>query len=111
MADPVTTFKWIINELERKLSNGAVTTVHYSIDASDGTYQSGAYGSTALDQPESDSDLTPYADLTEDWAISATKAKLTKDNGDTYITQLEQTLQSHLDEQRTPTMGKGKPWT
>ena len=107
MATPTTTFTWAIGSMDRKLSNGAVTAVHYTVSASDGTYSSGAYGSVGLDQPEDDSDLTPYADLTEAWAITATKAKL---GGADKVAEIEAALQAQITEQRTPTQGSGLPW-
>ena len=107
MATPTTTFTWAVGTMDRQLSNGAVTTVHYTISASDGTYSSGAYGSVGLDQPESDSDLTPYADLTESWAISALQAKL---GGAEKVAEIEAALQTQITEQRTPTTGSGVPW-
>ena len=107
MATPTTTFTWAVGSMDRQLSNGAVTTVHYTISASDGTYSSGAYGSVGLDQPEDDSALTPYADLTESWAISATKAKL---GGAEKVAEIEAALQAQITEQRTPTSGSGLPW-
>ena len=60
MSTPTTTFTWAVGSMDRQLSNGAVTTVHYTISASDGTYSAGAYGSVGLDQPEDDSELTAY---------------------------------------------------
>ena len=107
MATPTTTFTWAVKSMDRQLSNGAVTTVHYTISASDGTYSSGAYGSVGLDQPEDDSDLTPYADLTEAWAITATKAKL---GGADKVAEIEAALQAQIDVQRTPVSGSGVPW-
>lgn len=107
MSTPTTTFTWAVGSMDRQLSNGAVTTVHYTISASDGTYSSGAYGSVGLDQPEDDSDLTPYADLTEAWAITATKAKL---GGADKVAEIEAALQAQITEQRTPTQGSGLPW-
>ena len=104
---PTTTFTWSINTMERKLANGAVQTVHYSVSANDGTYSAGAYGSVGLDQPEDDADLTPYADFTEDWAIQATKQKL---GGDEKVAEIQAALQSQIDLQRTPVSGSGKPW-
>jgi len=107
MATPTTTFTWAVGSMDRQLSNGAVTTVHYTISASDGTYSSGAYGSVGLDQPEDDSALTPYADLTESWAISALQAKL---GGAEKVAEIEAALQAQITEQRTPTTGSGLPW-
>ena len=107
MATPTPTFTWAVGTMDRQLSNGAVTTVHYTVSASDGTYSSGAYGSVGLDQPESDSDLTPYADLTESWAISSLQAKL---GGAEKVAEIEAALQAQITEQRTPTTGSGVPW-
>jgi hypothetical protein len=107
MATPTTTFTWNVGTMDRQLSNGAVQTVHYTVAANDGTYSAGAYGSVGLDQPESDSDLTPYADLTESWAVAAVKAKL---GGAEKVAEIEAALQAKIDEQRTPVMGSGVPW-
>ena len=107
MSTPTTTFTWAVGTMDRRLSNGAVQTVHYTVTANDGTYESGAYGSVGLDQPEDDSDLTPYADLTEAWAITATKAKL---GGADKVAEIEAALQAQITEQRTPTQGSGLPW-
>ena len=107
MATPTTTFTWAVGTMDRQLSNGAVQTVHYTVTANDGTYESGAYGSVGLDQPEDDSELTPYADLTESWAISALQAKL---GGAEKVTEIESALQGQIDVQRTPVSGSGVPW-
>ena len=107
MSDPVTTFTWAVGTMDRQLSNGAVQTVHYTVSANDGTYSSSAYGSIGLDQPEDDADLTPYADLTETWAIDAVKAKL---GGDEKVAEIEAALQGQIDLQRTPVSGSGVPW-
>ena len=107
MATPTTTFTWAVGTMDRQLSNGAVQTVHYTVSASDGTYSSGAYGSVGLDQPESDSDLTAYADLTESWAVAAVQAKL---GGTEKVAEIEAALQAQIDKQRTPVTGSGVPW-
>ena len=39
------TTTWTIAQLNRELADGYVNTVHYRVDATDGTYSSGAYGS------------------------------------------------------------------
>mgnify|MGYP007032697469 FL=1 len=107
MSTPTTTFTWAVGTMDRQLSNGAVQTVHYTVSASDGTYSSGAYGSVGLDQPESDSDLTAYADLTESWAVAAVQAKL---GGAEKVAEIEAALQREIDKQRTPVTGSGVPW-
>ena len=107
MSTSATTFTWAVGTMDRILSSGAVTTCHYTVSANDGTYSAGAYGSVGLDQPESDSDLTPYADLTESWAVAAVQAKL---GGADKVAEIEAALQARIDEQRTPTKGTGTPW-
>ena len=107
MSTPTTTFTWAVGTMDRILSSGAVTTCHYTISASDGTYSSGAYGSVGLDQPEDDADLTAYADLTESWAVAAVKAKL---GGAEKVAEIEAALQAQIDVQRTPVSGSGVPW-
>ena len=104
---PTTTFTWSVSTMDRQLSNGAVQIVHYTVTAHDGTYQSGAYGSVGLDQPEDDSELTPYADLTESWAVAAVQAKL---GGADKVAQIEAALQEKIDRQRTPVSDSGVPW-
>ena len=94
MATPTTTFTWAVGTMDRILSSGALTTCHYTVTANDGTYSAGAYGSVGLDQPEDDSELTPYADLTLDWAVSALQAKL---GGAEKVAEIEAALQAQID--------------
>ena len=42
------TTTWTIAQLDRELADGYVSTVHYRVDATDGTYSAGAYGSVGL---------------------------------------------------------------
>jgi hypothetical protein len=93
--------------MDRILSSGAVTTCHYTVSASDGTYSAGAYGSVGLDQPEDDADLTAYSELTESWAVAAVQAKL---GGADKVAEIEAALQAQIDVQRTPVSGSGVPW-
>ena len=107
MSTPTTTFTWTVPSMDRQLSNGAVQIVHWRLNAHDGTYSAFAYGSVELDQPEDDADLTPYADLTLEWAVSAIQPKI--GDADT-ISQIQASLQAKIDEQRTPVQGSGVPW-
>ena len=107
MSTSATTFTWAVGTMDRILSSGAVTVCHYTVTANDGTYESGAYGSVGLDQPEDDADLTAYSELTEAWAVAAVQAKL---GGADKVAEIEAALQARIDEQRTPTKGTGTPW-
>lgn len=98
------TITWDIATLERQLSDGMVTTVHYTIGAKDQGKTAGAYGSVGLERGDT---LIPFADLTEDTVIGWVKAKL----GDEAIINIEAALQSQLDEPHTPSKATGLPWT
>jgi hypothetical protein len=96
-----TTYTWAIGNLERHTADGIVYTVHYTVDANDGTYSSSAYGSIGLEQPEGD--VIPYASLTPEIVIGWTQAKLD-------VPAIEAALQAQLDEQAAPTKAAGVPW-
>ena len=51
-AAPTPTITWHVAQMDRETADGYVYTVHYTVDAKDGTYSSGAYGSIGLERPE-----------------------------------------------------------
>jgi hypothetical protein len=102
MADTV--FTWAIANLERETEDGFVFTAHYTINANDGTYSSGAYGSIGFQRPDN---LIPYADLTEDTVIAWVKEAL---GGDEKVAEIEAALQAQINEQRSPSKAAGVPW-
>jgi hypothetical protein len=97
-----TTTTWNIAQLERHTADGIVFTAHYTVDANDGTYSAGAYGSIGLDAPEGN--VIPYADLTPEIVIGWVQDKLN-------VEEIEAALQAQLDQQRTPTTAAGVPWS
>ena len=99
-----TTFTWGINTLERETDDGFVFTAHYTVDANDGTYSSGAYGSVGFQRPDN---LIPYADLTEATVIGWVKEAL---GGDEKVAEIEAALQEQLNQQHAPTKANGVPW-
>jgi hypothetical protein len=99
-----TNFVWGINTLERETDDGFVFTAHYTVNADDGTYTSGAYGSIGFQRPDN---LVPYSDLTEDTVISWVKEAL---GGDEKVAEIEAALQGQLDEQHAPSKVAGVPW-
>jgi hypothetical protein len=101
---PVTVVSWKIAQLERETADGFVFTAHYTVDANDGTYNAGAYGSVGFQRPEN---LVPFADLTEEQVIGWTKEAI---GGDEKVAEIEAALQAQLDEQRTPSKAPGLPW-
>jgi hypothetical protein len=101
-----TTTVWNIAQLERNTADGIVFTAHYTVNANDGTYSAGAYGSVGLEQPEGN--VIPYADLTPEIVIGWVQEKL---GGEEKVEEIEAALQSQIDEQRTPTTAAGVPWS
>jgi len=98
-----TTTTWNIANLERETSDGYVFTAHYTVDANDGTYSAGAYGSIGLERPET---LISYSDLTKELVVGWVKDKL----GTEQVEAIEAALQAQVDEQRAPTKAAGLPW-
>ena len=105
MSDITTTFAWNIAQLERECSDGYVFTAHYTVNANDGTYSAGAYGSMGFERPEAE-EMIPFADLTEGTVIQWVKDAL----GEEKVTEIGDALQAQLDEQRNPTKAAGLPW-
>jgi hypothetical protein len=101
-----TTFTWSISDLERRAADGIVYTVHYRVDAADGTYTSGAYGSIGLEAPEEGDEVVPFADLTPELVVSWVQAAL----GAEKVEQVSTALQTQIDEQHAPSTAKGTPW-
>jgi hypothetical protein len=101
---PTTVFTWHIANLERETADGFVFTAHYTIDANDGTYNAGAYGSVGFERPEN---LIPFADLQEDVVISWVQEAI---GGEEKVNEIQAALQAQLDEQRHPSKAAGVPW-
>jgi hypothetical protein len=100
-----TTSQWRIAQLERHTADGIVYTAHYTVDANDGTYSSGAYGSLGLERPDAE-EMIPFARLTEEICVGWVKEKLTEEK----VAEIEAALQAQLDEQHAPSRASGTPW-
>jgi hypothetical protein len=100
-----TTFSWSIAQLERETADGYVFTVHYTVDANDGTHSAGAYGSIGLERPEGD--VIPFAELTPEIVTGWVRDKF----GPEKVAEIETALQAQLDEQHAPSKATGVPWS
>jgi hypothetical protein len=99
---PAPVLSWNISNLERNVADGKVTTVHYTVDATDGTYSAGVYGSVGVD-----GDLvTPYKDLTAATVVGWVKDQL----GEEQVAGIAAALEARLEEQRAPKVAAGVPW-
>ena len=99
-----TTFSWNIANLERETADGFVFTVHYTVNAEDGTYSAGAYGSLGLERPDN---LIPFDQLTEEIVVGWVKEKF----GAEKVAEIEAALQAQLDEKHAPSKAAGVPWS
>ena len=110
-----------INQLERNTADDAVITAHWSVGLEEVTvteaftdmegnevpesttvdYSASAYGSQSFTRDEESPEFISFEDVTEDDVIGW----LTLDEG------LEANLQAQIDEQKTPSMASGVPWT
>ena len=98
-----TELTWKIANLERETADGFVYTAHYTVNADDGTYSAGAYGSLGLERPDN---LVPFDQLTEGMVVGWVLEKL----GDDKVEEICQALQNQLDEKHAPTKAAGVPW-
>ena len=103
------TYTWTVGQCDRNLADGVITTLHYSISATDedGTYSAGAYGSVGLAAPDP-SDMIAYDNVTEEQAIAWAQAAI---GGAEKVEEIHNALAAQLTEKRTPTVGKGTPWS
>ena len=106
MSSPAITLTYQIDRLDRVLATGAVTEVRWTLVGTDGTYTKGIPFRVELDQPEDPADLTPYSDLTAEWATNAIKAKIGADQ----VTSIESQVTAIVQEMAVPTKGSGLPW-
>jgi hypothetical protein len=92
---------WTIAQLDRQISNGFVTTAHWTASAVDGNYSAYSYATSSW----ADGIPTiPYVDLTQEtvlgwvWANGVDK------------TAVEASLQAQINAQKNPVTATGVPW-
>ena len=107
MSDPVTSFTWHVETLERHTATGIVFHVHFNLQATDGTYSEVANGSIPLEAPPAEGyTVIPYDQLTEEKCLSWVQSVL----GDDQVAAAQDQLEIALAEKRAPTRAHGKPW-
>jgi hypothetical protein len=94
------TITWTIAQLDRQTSDGLVTTAHYRVDAVDGEYSAGTYGTVGFERGTS---FTAYDSLTETQVIAWVKDKLDVD-------AIEANLAEQIALQKAPITATGVPW-
>jgi hypothetical protein len=94
------TYNWKIDNLDRKASNGLVTTAHWRCTATDGEFSSSVYGTVGF---EGETPAIPYADLTKEEVLAWVFDKLDKD-------EIEANLATQIEALKNPVQESGVPW-
>jgi hypothetical protein len=95
------TIVWNISTLDRKTSDGFVTTAHWQANATDGDYSASVYSTCSW----SDGTATiPYASLTKETVLGWIWANgVDKD-------AVEASLEAQIELQKNPVTAVGVPW-
>ena len=104
-------YTWSIPTVERNLSDGGITTIHWRCTGSETvgsgddavTYTASNYGTTGHTPDADAADFIAYDDVTEANCISWVQAALDKD-------VIETGIADNIGVQKTPTTGSGQPW-
>ena len=94
------TITWTIAQLDRQTSDGLVTTAHWRVDAVDGDYSAGSYGTVGFERGDT---FTAYDSLTEAQVIAWVKDKLD-------VEAIEASLASQIESKKNPVTATGVPW-
>ena len=94
------TATWTIAQLDRQTSDGLVTTAHWRVDAVDGEYSAGSYGTVGFERGDT---FTAYESLTEAQVIAWVKDKLD-------VEVIEASLAAQIALQKNPVTATGVPW-
>jgi hypothetical protein len=97
----MTTFDWRIPQLERLSEDGFVTTVYYTVEATDGEYKTSIYSS--VDYTEKAKMVTAFDDLTEQEVLGWVQETVNKES-------VENDLIAKIEAQKTPVKLLGLPW-
>ena len=94
--------QWHVVNLEREVSTGRVTTVHYTVELESDQYRASAYGSIGVD-----GEITvAFKDLTEAVCIGWVKDQL----GEERLQEIGKALAEQIENQRHPKVAAGTPW-
>lgn len=91
---------WNLDNLDRKASNGLVTTAHWRCTATDGDFSASVYGTVGF---EGETPAIPYAELTKSEVLAWVYDKLDK-------AEIEANLATQIEALKNPTQESGVPW-
>jgi len=94
-----------IANMERRSSDGYVTTVHWTASKTVDGFVASSYGSLGLSDTESET-FIPFEDLTEEIVIDWVKDKL----GEETLAAMELAYDNNIAMQQNPPVVSGTPW-
>lgn len=96
-----TTYQWTISALDCKPQEDGktdvVVTAHWRVDATDGTYNAGVYGTQTFTLT-GEGTFTPFEDLTEDQVVGWVQESM----GIDAVTALQENLDKQIENQINP---------
>ena len=97
------TYTWTIPNVERNLSDGGITIIHWRCTGVDGDNSASSYGTTGHTPDASASDFIAYDSVTEANCIAWAQADVGKDD-------TEAAIAAKIEADKNPTTGSGQPW-
>jgi CRISPR/Cas system type I-B associated protein Csh2 (Cas7 group RAMP superfamily) len=95
-------YEWNVVQMDRKSSDGFVTTVHYTVNAVDGEYNASTYGTVGFTQE--DTEYVPFDDLTQEQVIAWVQDSLGQ-------ATVEESLATQIEAKKNPVQVSGLPWS
>lgn len=95
--------QWVIEQMERLLSEGGVVTAHWRASALDGPYYATIYGSVGFTPNPTSPTFKPYGLLTQEDVLAWLWGQVKKE-------EIEQQLLNSIELQKAPKTATGLPW-
>ena len=97
------TYTWSIPTVERTLSDGGITVIHWRCAAKDGDYTASSYGTTSH-EPDADAEgFISYDSVTEANCTAWAQAAVGQ-------SAVEAALAAKIEADKAPTTAAGTPW-
>lgn len=97
------TYTWTIPTVERNLSDGGITIIHWRCTGVDGEHTASSYGTTSHTPDASAEGFIAYDSVTEANCIAWAQAEVNQSD-------VESSIAAQIAASKTPTTGAGTPW-
>lgn len=97
------TYTWSIPTVERTLSDGGITVIHWRCTGVDGDHTASSYGTTSHAPDASDGGFIAYDSVTEANCIAWAQAQVGQSD-------VEAALAAQIEADKTPASAAGVPW-